>query len=156
MTAAGRLPSSDPAASALPRRPDLTSHAGAATAATARPTGCDGSSSDAQPASRCRATRTKAERQLVVAQQVAFNHILAQVCAVYARCRGDGGAVYHYPFSASQVSTLDFFPQPQRPGRPDPGDLGRVLVAWCGRRRPPILLRSLRQQAGIQQVADRA
>src|SRR5215207_9214132 len=55
------------------------------------------------------ATRTAAERQQVVDREVAFNQILAEVCAQYARCRWDGGAVYNYQFSASQVSTLDFF-----------------------------------------------
>jgi hypothetical protein len=42
-------------------------------------------------------------------ETVQFNQILAEVCAAYARCRWDGGAVYDYRFSASQVSTLDFF-----------------------------------------------
>jgi lysophospholipase L1-like esterase len=55
------------------------------------------------------ATRTEAERQLVVDREKAFNQILAQVCAAYTRCRWDGGAVYNYRFSAGQVSTLDFF-----------------------------------------------
>ena len=55
------------------------------------------------------ATRTEAERQLVVDRERAFNQILAQECAKYPRCRWDGGAVYNYRFSASQVSTLDFF-----------------------------------------------
>jgi lysophospholipase L1-like esterase len=55
------------------------------------------------------ATRTEAERQLVVARERAFNQILAEGCAQYPRCRWDGGAVYNYRFSASQVSTLDFF-----------------------------------------------
>jgi lysophospholipase L1-like esterase len=55
------------------------------------------------------ATRTEAERQLVVAREKAFNQILATECARYARCRWDGGAVYNYRFSASQVSSLDFF-----------------------------------------------
>ena len=55
------------------------------------------------------ATRTEAERQLVVDREKAFNQILAQVCAAYTRCRWDGGAVYNYQFTASQVSTLDFF-----------------------------------------------
>src|SRR5215203_4635148 len=40
------------------------------------------------------ATRTKAERQLVVDREAAFNDILAKVCAEYARCLWDGGAVY--------------------------------------------------------------
>jgi lysophospholipase L1-like esterase len=55
------------------------------------------------------ATRTEAERQLVVDRERAFNQILADVCAQYTRCRWDGGAVYNYQFSASQVSSLDFF-----------------------------------------------
>ena len=55
------------------------------------------------------ATRTEAGRQQVVAREQAFNQILAEVCAQYSRCRWDGGAVYNYRFSASQVSTLDFF-----------------------------------------------
>jgi lysophospholipase L1-like esterase len=55
------------------------------------------------------ATRTEAERQLVVDREQAFNQILADICAQYSRCRWDGGAVYHYRFSASQVSSLDFF-----------------------------------------------
>jgi lysophospholipase L1-like esterase len=55
------------------------------------------------------ATRTAAERQQVVDREQAFNQILAQVCATYARCRWDNLAVYHYQFSASQVSTLDYF-----------------------------------------------
>ena len=55
------------------------------------------------------ATRTAAERQLVVDRERAFNQILAEVCAAYARCRWDNGAVFNYQFSASQVSTLDFF-----------------------------------------------
>jgi lysophospholipase L1-like esterase len=55
------------------------------------------------------ATRTEAERQQVVDRERAFNQILSDVCAQYPRCRWDGGAVYNYQFSASQVSTLDFF-----------------------------------------------
>jgi lysophospholipase L1-like esterase len=55
------------------------------------------------------ASRTEAGRQLVVDRERAFNQILDEVCAQYPTCRWDGGAVYNYRFSASQVSTLDFF-----------------------------------------------
>ena len=55
------------------------------------------------------ATRTEAERQLVVAREAAFNQILAEECAKYSRCRWDNEAVYDFAFSASQVSTLDYF-----------------------------------------------
>jgi GDSL-like Lipase/Acylhydrolase family len=54
-------------------------------------------------------TRTDEERQQVVAREQAFNQLLAQECAMYSRCRWDNNAVYNHPFSASQVSTLDFF-----------------------------------------------
>jgi hypothetical protein len=52
---------------------------------------------------------SEADRQLVVCREQAFNQILADVCARYSRCRWDGGAVYDYRFTASQVSALDFF-----------------------------------------------
>jgi lysophospholipase L1-like esterase len=55
------------------------------------------------------ATNTEIQRQQVVAREEAFNQILAQECAKYTRCRWDNEAVYNYQFSASQVSTLDFF-----------------------------------------------
>jgi hypothetical protein len=55
------------------------------------------------------ATRTEAERQLVVSREAAFNQILFEECAKYSRCRWDNWAVYNFQFSASQVSTLDFF-----------------------------------------------
>jgi lysophospholipase L1-like esterase len=55
------------------------------------------------------ATRTEADRQRVVEQEQAFNQILADRCRAYVRCRWDNWAVYHYQFSASQVSTLDYF-----------------------------------------------
>jgi lysophospholipase L1-like esterase len=56
------------------------------------------------------ATRTEAQRQQVVARELAFNQILADTCHRYgANCRWDGGATYNYKFSASQVSVLDFF-----------------------------------------------
>jgi lysophospholipase L1-like esterase len=55
------------------------------------------------------ASRTDADRQQVVDREERFNQILAGTCARYANCRWDGGATYSYRFSASQVSTLDFF-----------------------------------------------
>jgi lysophospholipase L1-like esterase len=71
------------------------------------------------------ATRTEAERQQVVAREQAFNQILAEVCAAYDRCRWDNGAVYHYQFSASQVSKLDYF----HPGLSGQAALARVTWA---------------------------
>jgi hypothetical protein len=55
------------------------------------------------------ATSTETQRQQVVTRELAFNQILADVCAKYSRCRWDNKAVYNYSFSTSQVSSLDFF-----------------------------------------------
>jgi lysophospholipase L1-like esterase len=72
------------------------------------------------------ATRTEAQRQQVVARQVAFNQILAEGCHQYgANCRWDGGAVHSYKFSASQVSVLDYF-------HPDlDGHAALARVSWA-------------------------
>jgi lysophospholipase L1-like esterase len=55
------------------------------------------------------ATNTDTQRQQVKTREEAFNQILAQECAKYPRCRWDNKAVYNNQFSASQVSSLDFF-----------------------------------------------
>jgi hypothetical protein len=55
------------------------------------------------------ATNTDSQRQQVKTREAAFNQVLADVCAQYSRCRWDNKAVYNYSFSASQVTTLDFF-----------------------------------------------
>jgi lysophospholipase L1-like esterase len=72
------------------------------------------------------ATRTEAQRQQVVAREVAFNQILAEGCHQYGDiCRWDGGATYNYKFSASQVSILDFF-------HPDlDGQAALARVTWA-------------------------
>ena len=56
----------------------------------------------------------KARRAQVRERVVAYNRVLGQVCATYARCRYDGGAVFRYRFSADALSTWDFFhPNPK-------------------------------------------
>jgi lysophospholipase L1-like esterase len=52
---------------------------------------------------------TETQRHQVVAREAAFNQILAQACAQYINCRWDKYATYNHKFSASQVSTLDYF-----------------------------------------------
>jgi lysophospholipase L1-like esterase len=52
---------------------------------------------------------TAADRQAVVDQEQADNAVLASVCARFAHCRSDGGAVYRAPFSAADVSPVDYF-----------------------------------------------
>jgi lysophospholipase L1-like esterase len=72
------------------------------------------------------ATRTEAQRQQVLAREVAFNQILADTCHQYGpNCRWDGGATYNYKFRASQVSVLDFF-------HPDlDGQAALASVTWA-------------------------
>jgi lysophospholipase L1-like esterase len=55
------------------------------------------------------ASNTDAQRQQVVDQEVADNQALASACAAYTHCRWDGYAGYNYAFSASDISTLDYF-----------------------------------------------
>jgi lysophospholipase L1-like esterase len=54
-------------------------------------------------------SNTEADRQAVLARVQAFNQVLSDVCGQYAFCRFDGNAVFNYPFSAGQVSRLDYF-----------------------------------------------
>jgi lysophospholipase L1-like esterase len=53
--------------------------------------------------------RTEAQRQQVRQRIIAFNSVLQEECARYAKCRFDGNAVFGYQFTRSDVSTLDFF-----------------------------------------------
>jgi len=49
-------------------------------------------------------------RDRVDARNVAFNTILSTVCAEYgSRCRFDNNVVYNYAFTASDISTRDYF-----------------------------------------------
>jgi lysophospholipase L1-like esterase len=59
---------------------------------------------------------SESDRQKVVARETAFNGILASVCGNHANCKWDGGATYATKFSASQVSTLDYF-HPNKSGQ---------------------------------------
>lgn len=53
---------------------------------------------------------TEEDRQAVLVREQAFNQILGDVCAQYASmCKFDDYAVFNYPFTASQVSKLDYF-----------------------------------------------
>src|SRR5450759_306756 len=76
-------------------------------------------------------TNTAQLRQQVVTREVAFNQILAGACALYNQCRWDGYATYNYQFSASQISTLDYF----HPSLSGQAALAQVTwnVSWWGR-----------------------
>jgi lysophospholipase L1-like esterase len=54
-------------------------------------------------------SNTETQRQAVLTRERAYNDALASVCAQYSNCRFDGYVLFNYPFSASQVSTLDYF-----------------------------------------------
>jgi hypothetical protein len=66
------------------------------------------------------AANTEVQRQAVVSREAVFNQILAEACTKYRNCHWDGGAVYNYKFSASQISTLDYF---------HPGPSGQAALA---------------------------
>ena len=50
-----------------------------------------------------------ARRANVRNRVIAFNAVLAEVCAGYAKCRFDGNAVYNTDFTTSDVSHRDYF-----------------------------------------------
>jgi lysophospholipase L1-like esterase len=52
---------------------------------------------------------TEEQRQQVVQREIADNEALARVCAEFTQCLWDGYAVYKTQFSASDVSTVDYF-----------------------------------------------
>lgn len=60
-----------------------------------------------------RPTSTAAEdvarRDRVRQRVIEYNAVLAEVCAAYARCRYDGGAVFAGTLEAADVSTFDYF-----------------------------------------------
>jgi lysophospholipase L1-like esterase len=48
-------------------------------------------------------------RQRVRQREIDFNDALLRVCAAYRQCRSDGGAVFNTAFTATDVSTRDYF-----------------------------------------------
>lgn len=75
-------------------------------------------------------TNTETQRQQVVQRELSFNQILSQACAQYTRCRWDSNTTYNYAFSASQVSSLDYF----HPSLSGQAALARITWAasWWG------------------------
>jgi lysophospholipase L1-like esterase len=76
-------------------------------------------------------SNTDTQRQQVVARELAFNQILQQTCAQYTNCRWDGDATYDYKFTASQVSTLDYF-HPSRTGQAALANVTWNASWWAG------------------------
>ena len=50
-----------------------------------------------------------ARRQRVRARNIAYNNVLASVCARYVHCRFDGNAAFNADFVPTDVSTRDYF-----------------------------------------------
>lgn len=50
-----------------------------------------------------------ARRERVRQRVLDYNSVLAEVCASYARCRYDGGAVFNNELSIADISTFDYF-----------------------------------------------
>jgi lysophospholipase L1-like esterase len=48
-------------------------------------------------------------RATVLQRETDFNTQMKQVCARYVHCRFDGGAVFSYPYVATDANTLDYF-----------------------------------------------
>jgi len=48
-------------------------------------------------------------RARVRQRNIDFNTQLAEVCALYPRCKFDNNAAFNYPFVPSQISTIDYF-----------------------------------------------
>jgi lysophospholipase L1-like esterase len=55
------------------------------------------------------ASNTEADRQKVVAQELADNQALAFVCGSFANCRWDNYAGYNFKFPATDISGIDYF-----------------------------------------------
>jgi lysophospholipase L1-like esterase len=52
---------------------------------------------------------SEADRQFVRARNIAFNDVLARVCAEYTQCRWDNNAMFNYQFTSGDVSHVDYF-----------------------------------------------
>jgi lysophospholipase L1-like esterase len=55
------------------------------------------------------AATTDDQRRQLLDLEKNFNDILASTCARYANCRWDGYATFNYAFTASDISTVDYF-----------------------------------------------
>lgn len=61
-------------------------------------------------------TNTESDRQFVRQRNIDFNTVLQNACAEYVQCRYDGGAIFSYQFTKTDVSTVDYF-HPSKTGQ---------------------------------------
>ena len=52
---------------------------------------------------------SEADRQAVVARELAFNSVLRNECRRFAFCRSDKGAIYGFQFGADDANHIDYF-----------------------------------------------
>ncbi|MCX4677446.1 SGNH/GDSL hydrolase family protein [Streptomyces sp. NBC_01433] len=74
-----------------------------------------------------------ARRDAVRDRVVAYNEVLREVCAKDRRCRYDGGAVFDYRFTGTQLSQWDWF----HPGRDGQARLAEIAYRNVTAERPP-------------------
>jgi lysophospholipase L1-like esterase len=68
-------------------------------------------------------------RTRVNQREVDFNTILKTVCAAYAQCRTDNGAVFNFVFPAADISTRDYF-HPSLAGQKDLAQVTWAAGYW--------------------------
>ncbi|MFF8844008.1 GDSL-type esterase/lipase family protein [Streptomyces sp. NPDC015127] len=90
---------------------------------------CSSMLGDAEDDSRSAQQRRETVRQRIVA----YNKVLADVCAEDDRCRYDGGAVFDYRFSGEQLSRWDWF----HPSRNGQGRLAEIAYRNVTAAEPP-------------------
>ncbi|MGR8010714.1 SGNH/GDSL hydrolase family protein [Streptomyces hypolithicus] len=74
-----------------------------------------------------------ARRETVRERVVAYNEVLRDVCAEDARCRYDGGAVFDFRFTGTQLSRWDWF----HPSRNGQQRLAEIAYRNITAKRPP-------------------
>ncbi|WP_433547819.1 SGNH/GDSL hydrolase family protein [Streptomyces sp. CA-294286] len=71
--------------------------------------------------------RAAARRDAVRERVIAYNGVLREVCAKDAKCRYDGGAVFDYAFTGTQLSEWDWF-HPSKDGQARLADLAHRRI----------------------------
>src|SRR6266704_4440858 len=74
------------------------------------------------------------ERQAVAEREIAYNGVLADACTGWSACRFDGLATYRYPFTADEVSALDYF-HPDLKGQARLAEVTWRASFWASERR---------------------
>jgi lysophospholipase L1-like esterase len=72
---------------------------------------------------------TETDRQRVLAQEKAYNKVLAIVCAKYKQCRFDGYAAFNFAMPASDFSPVDYF-HPSLNGQNDLASISWQAGFW--------------------------